>query len=93
MRANNLGFSVAAALLVLAGFLVPWWPLSVAGVCLLAAFGPAPAALFVALVLDLIYGVPTGFLHVLIFPTVVLALCLVLCRSFIIRHLRDTRLY
>lgn len=63
-----LTFAIAAT-----GFLVPFWPLSVAGILIAALSGRYIFALMVALLLDLASGVPTGFLHYLYAPFTILA--------------------
>lgn len=78
---------------MLIGFVLPWWVLSFAGVLVFATLGSPWAALVCGLLLDLIFGPPTGFLHVLVLPVLVCVICVLLCRSFITRHLRDTSIY
>ena len=61
-------FAIAAT-----GFLLPFWPLSVAGVLIAALSGRYAFALMVGLLLDLGAGIPTGLLHYLFAPFTVLA--------------------
>ena len=69
---------VAALLCVLAGFLVPFWPLAALGIVVAALFGEMVAALVCGLLLDLAYGAPTGVFSYLMFPfTLFAALCIV----------------
>lgn len=57
-----------------AGFLLPFWPLSGAGVLLFALTGRVFFALFVGLLLDIAWGPPPGYFRVLSFPFVLLSL-------------------
>ncbi len=65
-------------LLVGVGFLVPFWPLSLAGLVLAAATGRWLFGVALALLLDVAWGPPLGMLHNLYFPfTIFAALCAV----------------
>ncbi len=61
-------------LLASAGFLVPFWPLSVAGVLIAALSGRWIFGVILGLLLDLAWGAPTGTLRYLFFPFTILAL-------------------
>lgn len=67
-------------ILAASGFLLPWWPLCVVGIVLCALSGRAFFAVFVALLLDLAWGPPTGMLHPVVMPFTLLALTLVAAR-------------
>lgn len=74
--------SILAIGLVLAagGFLLPFWPLSVLGVVLLALWGRWFVALVVGLLLDLAWGAPVGLAHFLYVPFTELAVVAALAR-------------
>lgn len=72
-----------------AGFLVPFWPLSVAGVAIAALSGRWVFAIIVGLLLDIAWGAPTGTMHLLFFPFTLLALICALLRIFGGRYLLD----
>lgn len=93
MRHSSAIVAASGVLLLIAGLALPWWVLSFAGVLVFATLGSPIVALFCALLLDLFFGPPTGFLHMLVLPVVVCVVCILLCRSFITRHLRDTSVY
>ena len=61
-------------LLASAGFLYPFWPLSVAGVLLASLSGRFMFGILIGLILDLAWGAPTGTLHYLFFPFTIVAL-------------------
>lgn len=61
-------------LLASAGFLVPFWPLSVAGIALVSLSGRWAFAVIVGLLLDLALGAPTGTYHYFFFPFTGIAL-------------------
>ena len=74
-------------MLVAAGFLFLFWPLSVAGI-LLAALGGRPlAAVLLALLIDVAYGAPAAWFHFVYFPFTVLALLGILARALSVRYL------
>ncbi len=60
-------------LLLAAGFLLPWWPLSVAGVMLPAFTKRYFTSVGLGLLLDLAWGAPLGTAHYLYFPFTLLA--------------------
>lgn len=62
-------FVVAAA-----GFLIPFWPLSLVGIAIAALCGRYIFAVIVALLLDVAWGVPVGILHYLYFPFTIFAI-------------------
>ena len=83
MKKNSrLFFVLLCCVGVCAGFLVPFWPLSVVSAVLLAFFGSTALALILVLILDIAYGVPTGVLHLVLFPCTLLVLGVVCVRLF-----------
>ncbi len=87
-RTNTRIISSIAALVCLFGVVLPWWPLSLAGVLLAAVWGNGALALGLGLVLDLVYGAPTGLLHPLAAPFFILALVCVAVRAVFMKQLR-----
>ena len=74
MSQNSRWIYAIAFLLASAGFLVPFWPLSVAGIVLAALSGRRIFAVITGLLLDLAWGAPTGTLHYFFFPFTIAAL-------------------
>jgi hypothetical protein len=70
-----LCFAIAAA-----GFLLPFWPLSVLGVLIAALSGRYFFAVLMALLLDIGSGIPTGALKFLFLPFTALAVVASLAR-------------
>ena len=88
---KSFKFLVLSFLLVLAG--VWWyWPLALLGVLWAAWSGSFVAALGLALLVDLLWGVPTGALNHLYFPVVLFALSLLGMRLFAARYFLDRTL-
>lgn len=79
-----ISFAIAAA-----GFLLPLWPLCVAGVLLSALSGRYAFAVVMALLLDIGSGIPTGVLHYLYVPFTALAVAASLARAFAGARLLD----
>jgi hypothetical protein len=78
---------VTSFILSAAGFLMPFWPLSVAGVLLSALTGRIFFALFLGLLLDIAWGPPPGYFHILYLPFVLLSLVGSLVYMFAGRYL------
>ena len=74
MSKSSRWIYAVAFLLASAGFLVPLWPLSLAGVMLAALSGRWIFAVITGLLLDLAWGAPTGTLHYFFFPFTIAAL-------------------
>lgn len=60
--------------LVAAGFLLPFWPISVVGIALCALSGRWIFAVVAALLVDVAWGAPVGTAHYLYFPLTLFAL-------------------
>jgi len=76
-------------LLVLAGFLIPFWSLAALAVVAAAFLGEIVMALILGLLLDLVYGAPTGTFSFLLFPFTLLALLCVVGERTGVRMLFD----
>ena len=81
---------ILAATLVLLGFWLPLWPLTLCAVFLLLIFGEVVVACALALFLDLLWGVPTGSLHILRLPLTLCAIALSIARVFLVRRMRGS---
>lgn len=78
-----------ALILALFGVLVPYWPLSIAGILIAALGGEWAAAIALGIFFDVLYGRPPGgWLHVISFPLTALAVAVSLARRFAARYLR-----
>lgn len=71
-----------------AGFLLPWWPLSVVGILLAAFAGRYFFAIALGLLLDVAYGAPVGRWHVLYFPFALLGIAAAAVRYWGVRYVR-----
>ncbi len=72
-----------------AGFLLPFWPLSVAGVAIAALSGRWIFAVIIGLLLDIAWGAPTGTYQYIFFPFTVLALACMIARYYGARYFFD----
>jgi hypothetical protein len=80
MSRNSRWIYAATFLLAAAGFLVPFWPLSVLGTLIAALSGRWIFAILMGLLLDIAWGAPTGTLRFLFFPFTIVALLGVIAR-------------
>lgn len=69
-------------LIAAAGFLLPFWPLTVVGIALCALSGRAVFAVAIGLLLDMGYGAPVGPYHALYVPFTLCALIFIALRVF-----------
>lgn len=76
-------------ILIAGGFLLPYWPLCVAGVLLAAFSGRWIFGVCAALLLDIAWGAPGGILHFLPLPFTVLALLCGIARYWGARWFAD----
>lgn len=76
-------------ILVALGFLLPFWPLSFVGVLVAAFSGRWIFAVLAALLVDLAWGTPTGWLAFLFFPLTFSTLVLLVARALGGRYLFD----
>lgn len=74
-------------LLTASGFLLPFWPLSVAGILLAAGLRFRLLAVGLGLLLDIAWGQPTAQFGFLYFPFVLLALGAIVGRMLADRYL------
>ncbi len=77
-------------LLAAAGFLLPFWPLELAGVLLAAFTGHSIFAIALGLLLDLAYGAPVGRFQFLYMPFTIAAVVSVLVQRVGLRYMFDT---
>lgn len=68
-------YSIVSILAVVAGFLISFWPLSVAGVLGAAAAGRYLTAVMLGLCMDILYGAPVGYFSWVPVPFTLLAAC------------------
>ena len=87
---HNKKIHIVATSFVLAalGFLLSFWPLSVAGILLAALMGRWVTAILLGLLKDIAYGTPVGVLHFLFFPFTLLALLGIVARQLKLRYFR-----
>lgn len=77
---------ICSFLLAAGGFLLPFWPLSAAGILILSSTGRWLSAVLIGLLLDVAWGVPGGVLHFVYVPFTLLALLAVLVRLVLQRY-------
>ncbi len=80
MKKNTSWILACSFALAAAGFLLPFWPLSVVGVLILALSGRWVYAVGLGLLLDLAYGAPLGTARFLFFPFMLVAFVAMLVR-------------
>lgn len=85
-QASRFIYAVSFILLAV-GFVMSFWPLSIAGVLLAAFSGRIIFAVFVAFLLDVAWGAPTGLAHFLYFPVTIVAVLAMLIRVISSRFL------
>ncbi|HVZ75895.1 MAG TPA: hypothetical protein VG934_01330 [Candidatus Paceibacterota bacterium] len=89
MRKNSYAIIAIAFLIAAAGFLIPFWPLTVLGIAVMALLGYPLWAITLGLLLDLAYGAPIGTLHILVFPFTIVALASIVVREVGKRYFMD----
>jgi hypothetical protein len=76
-------------ILAVAGFLLPFWPLSLLGVLLAAATGRYIASIVLGLLLDVVYGAPVGHWHVVYVPFTLAAFIASIAHWYLGAYFRD----
>lgn len=71
------------------GFLLPFWPLMALGILIAALSGRYLFAVFMALLVDIASGMPTGVLRYVFVPFTILALAAALVRILGERYFLD----
>lgn len=80
--------SILAVILALAGLIVPFWPLSLIGIAVICASGGVVLGLSLAILFDIVWGLPSGILEVLVLPATALALLILIGRILVLRYMR-----
>jgi hypothetical protein len=70
---NTTWILAVSFVLAAAGYLLPFWPLTVCGILLLALSGRFIFAITMGLLFDVAYGAPVGRFHFLYFPFTIVA--------------------
>lgn len=89
MKIRNKWVYTATFACAAAGLILPFWPLTVLGVVMAVLYGRVVYGLCLALIFDLILGVPTGILYWVHFPLFVLALFCFLLRYLALRYMLE----
>lgn len=89
LRNKHITGAVAGAFVAL-GIVAGFWPLCLVGVVCAALVGRWVLALLLGLFVDSMYGVPTGFLHVVYFPFTLCALAGIVARGLVVGRIRTT---
>lgn len=85
MKSADAWVYVGAFVLAIGGLVFSFWPLTLLGIALAVLYGHEFYGVFLALVFDLILGVPTGLLSYVHFPLVIFALVCFVVRYFALR--------
>lgn len=88
IRRSTAWILAASFLIAAAGFLLPFWPLTVVGIALCALSGRWAFAIAMGLLLDVGYGTPVGPWHALYVPFTLCALVFTALRLSGMRYLR-----
>lgn len=91
---NNL-LLIGALFFLSVGFFASWWVLSLVGLVMVLYAGRPLLGVLIGVVLDLIYGVPVGWLHFLYIPFTLCACALTLASRglpYYVRKRPPTRL-
>lgn len=70
------------------GFALLWWPLMFFAPVVAALYGYWFVGLVLAVLADLLLGVPVGIFHTLLFPCTIVTLICIAGRSVMVRHIR-----
>jgi hypothetical protein len=87
MKSTTAWIVASSFLIAAAGFLLPFWPLTVAGIALCALSGRSLFAIAIGLLLDAGYGAPVGPYHALYVPFTLCALLFISLRMFGARYM------
>ncbi len=85
---RNRVLFACAVLFLCAGFFLGWWIFSLVGLLLAAYAGRLLFCVCAGIVLDLIYGVPVGWLHMMYAPFTVFACALVFLHASVPHYIR-----
>ncbi len=88
MHNSKWPIRLGAIILFIIGFCISWWPLMFFAPFVAMYFGSWLLAVVLACLADLLFGVPVGMLHWLVYPCTVLVLLCIAARTVLIRHLR-----
>lgn len=79
---HSRAITITFVLIAAAGFLLPLWPLSAISIVMAALLRLPYLSLGIAVLCDVVWGVPPGMLEPLIFPFTLLGLMSILARLF-----------
>ncbi|MBC7836178.1 hypothetical protein H7X87_00150, partial [Acetobacteraceae bacterium] len=68
-------------------FIFSFWPFAALAVVLLALSGNLIFCVVLGITLDLVYGVPVGIFHIVLFPFTLLSLISIFSRLFMKRYM------
>lgn len=89
MSKFRLIYSIAALLAVVLGFGLPFWPLSVLGLLVAATAGQYVLAIAIGIFLDVVYGSPLGYLHLVRVPFMLFSIALCAVHYYIAFYFRE----
>lgn len=88
MNSTTTWIVATSFLIAAAGFLLPFWPLTVVGIALCALSGRWIFAVAIGFLLDVGYGAPVGPFHALYVPFTLCALVSIAVHMFAMRYMR-----
>lgn len=89
MKSADTWVYIGAFLLAVGGLIFSFWPLILLGIAIAVLYGHEFYGAFLALLFDLVLGVPTGMLGYVHFPLVIFALLCFVVRYFALRYVLE----
>jgi hypothetical protein len=89
MKSADTFVYVGAGALAVGGLIFSFWPLTLLGIAIAVLYGHEFYGTFLALLFDVILGVPTGVLEYVQFPLVIFALVCFVVRYFALRYVLE----
>lgn len=80
---------IGSLILFTLGIVLPFWPLALVGIGSALVFGATFLVLIGALIVDVLWGIPTGLFHWLALPYTTLVCVGIIARAILMRYLRD----
>ncbi len=85
--------SIVAIVVAIIGLLVPFWGFGCIALAIVVVQGNWPLALILGMCFDILYGTPTGSLHIVAIPFTLATLVSLSIRFFLVKHMRDQETY
>jgi len=89
MKSSDTWIYIGSFALGAGGLIFSFWPLTLLGIAIAVLYGHEFYGTFLALIFDLVLGVPTGLLGYAHFPLVIFALICFVVRYFALRYVLE----